>query len=154
MKSSHDRLLQLIALFKLLKAALLIVVGVGALKLVHKDLAAAVEHWVELLGLDPDNHYIDRVLEKAATITPDKIKELGLGSVVYAGFFLTEGIGLWFGKRWAEWLTVIITGSLIPFEIYEIYRHPAPVKIAVLVLNIAVVAYLVYRIRDKNSDLM
>lgn len=150
MKASHSRLLRLIALFKLVKAALLIAVGVGALKLLHKDVAGAVEHWVELLGLDPNNHYIDTALEKASNLTPDKIKELGLGSMVYAGLFLTEGIGLWLEKRWAEWLTVIITSSLVPIEIYEIYRHPTAIKIAVLLINIAIVAYLLYRIRDKR----
>ena len=59
---SHSRLLRLIALFKLVKAALLIAVGVGALNLLHKDVAGAVEQWVELLRLDPNNHYIDFVL--------------------------------------------------------------------------------------------
>jgi uncharacterized membrane protein (DUF2068 family) len=140
----------LIALFKLVKAALLIAVGVGALKLLHKDVAGAVEHWVELLRLDPNNHYIDTALEKASNLTPDKIKELGLGSMIYAGLFLTEGIGLWLEKNWAEWLTVIITSSLIPIELYEIYRNPTPVKIAVLLINVAIVAYLVYRIRQKR----
>jgi uncharacterized membrane protein (DUF2068 family) len=149
-KASHSRLLRLIALFKLVKAALLIAVGVGALKLVHKDVAAAVEHWVELLRLDPNNHYIDSALEKASNLTPDKIKELGLGSMIYAALFLTEGIGLWLEKNWAEWLTVIITSSLIPIELYEIYRNPTPVKIAVLLINVAIVAYLVYRIRHKR----
>jgi len=143
-------LLRLIALFRLLKAALLIAVGVGALKLLHKDVAGALEHWVELLKLDSNNHYIDTALEKASNITPDKIKELGLESMIYAGLFLTEGIGLWLEKRRAEWLTVVITSSLIPVESYEIYRHPTPAKIAVLI-NGAIVAYLVYRIRLKNS---
>jgi uncharacterized membrane protein (DUF2068 family) len=149
-KASHSRLLRLIALFKLVKAALLIALGVGALKLLHKDVAGAVEDWVELLRLDPNNHYIDTALEKASNLTPDKIKELGLGSMVYAGLFLTEGIGLWLEKRWAEWLTVVITSSLIPIEIYEIYRHPTAIKIAVLLINIAIVAYLLHRIRDKR----
>jgi uncharacterized membrane protein (DUF2068 family) len=149
-KTSHGRLLRLIALFKLLKAALLIAVGVGALKLLHKDVAGAVEHWVELLRLDPNNHYIDIALEKASNLTPDKIKQLGLGSMIYAGLFLTEGIGLWLEKRWAEWLTINITSSLIPFEIYEIYRHPTAIKIVVLVINVAIVAYLFYRIRGKR----
>jgi uncharacterized membrane protein (DUF2068 family) len=143
-------LLRLIALFKLVKAALLIAVGVGALKLIHKDVAGAVEHWVELLRLDPNNHYIDTALEKASNLTPDKIKQLGLGSMIYAGLFLTEGIGLWLEQRWAEWLTVIITSSLIPIEIYEIYRHPTAIKFAVLLINIAIVAYLLYRIRGKR----
>src|ERR1700722_7540500 len=147
MKSSHKGLLRLIAVFKVLKASILIALGVGALKLLHKDVAGTVEHWVEFLRLDPSNHYIDAALEKVSNIKPDKIKELGLGSMVYAGLFLTEGIGLWREKRWAEWFTVIITSSLVPIEIYEIHHHPTPVKIAVLLINIAIVAYLVYRIR-------
>ena len=150
MKNSQSGLIRLIAIFKLLKASLLIVVGVGALNLLHKDVAGAVEQWVELLRLDPNNHYIDFVLEKASNLTPDKIKQLGLGSMIYAGLFLTEGIGLWLEKRWAEWLIVVITSSLIPIEIYEIYRHPTAIKIAVLLINIAIVAYLLYRIRGKR----
>ena len=149
-KSSHSRWLRLIALFKLLKAALLIAVGIGALKLLHKDVAGAVEHWVESLRLDPNNHYIDIALERASNLKPDEIKQLGLGSMLYAGLFLTEGIGLWLEKRWAEWLTLIITSSLIPFEIYEIYRHTTAIKIAVLLINVAIVAYLFYRIRGKT----
>jgi uncharacterized membrane protein (DUF2068 family) len=94
MKSSHKGLLRLIAVFKLVKASVLIALGVGALKLLHKDVAGAAEHWIELLRLDPSNHYVDAALEKVSNITPDKIKELGLGSMVYAGLFLTEGIGL------------------------------------------------------------
>jgi uncharacterized membrane protein (DUF2068 family) len=150
--SSSSKLLRLIALFKLLKAAVLIALGVGALKLLHKDVAGAIEHWVELLKLDPSNYYIDAALEKVSRVTPDKIKELGLGSLIYAGLFSTEGIGLWLEKGWAEWLTVVITSSLVPIEIYEIYRHPTAIKIGVLLINIAIVAYLGYRIRNKRMS--
>jgi uncharacterized membrane protein (DUF2068 family) len=148
--SSRTGVLRLIAVFKLLKATLLVAVGLGALKLVHKDTGDVVQHWVELFRLDPNNHYVDTALEKASRLTPGKIKELGLGSLLYAGLFLTEGIGLWLEKRWAEWLTVIITSSLIPIEIYEIFHHTTPVKIFVLLINIAIVTYLVYRIRNKR----
>jgi uncharacterized membrane protein (DUF2068 family) len=147
-------MLRLIALFKLFKAALLIVAGLGALKLIHRDIAALVERWVEILRLDPHGRYIAMLLEKASNIAPNKIAALGMGSLIYAGLFLTEGVGLWLQKRWAEWLTVIITSSLVPIEVYEIYRHPTLVKIAVLLLNIAIVVYLIYRIRNgRNRNL-
>ncbi len=126
---------------------MLIGAGVGALTLLHKDVASAVEHWVAMLGLDPGNQYVYRALRKTANLTPNKIKGLGIGSLIYAGLFLTEGIGLWLEKRWAEWFTVIITGSLLPVEVYEIYRHPTLIKVLVLIINIAVVIYLIYRIR-------
>jgi uncharacterized membrane protein (DUF2068 family) len=92
------------------------------------------------------------MLERAANLTPNNIKGLGIVSFIYAGLFLTEGIGLWLVKRWAEWFTVIITSSLVPLEVYEIYRHPSPIKILVLVINIAVVGYLLYRIRTDRSS--
>ena len=151
MKKSGDHLIRLIAVFKLLKAALLVAVGVGALKLLHKDLGAVVEHWIEMLRLDPGSRFVDVALAKASNVSPKQIEKLGVGSFVYAALFLTEGIGLWLRKRWAEWLTVIITSSLVPIEIYEIYRHPGWVKVAVLVVNVAVVVYLVHHIRSEPN---
>ena len=150
-KSSNDNMvIRLIALFKLLKAALLIAVGLSALHLLHKDMASVAEHWVKRLGLDPGNRYVGTALQKFAHLTPQKIKSLGVVSFIYAALFLTEGIGLWMVKRWAEWFSVIITTSLVPVEVYEIYRHASAIKCLVLVANIAVVLYLIHRIRNER----
>jgi uncharacterized membrane protein (DUF2068 family) len=146
MNSSHAGWIRLIAVLKLLKAAALIVAGVGILKLIHKDIGTELEQWVARLGFDPGSRFVSYAIEKATHLSPHRIKELGLASFAYAPLFLTEGIGLWLLKRWAEWFTVVITGSLLPVEVYEIYRHPTAVKILVLVVNLAVVAYLLYRI--------
>ena len=146
MPSSRNRLLRLVAAFKLLKAALLIVGGIGLLKLMHRDVATELDHWIVRLGLDPGSRYVSQALEKATNLSPNKIKDLGLTSFVYAALFLTEGIGLWLLKRWAEWLTVVITSSLVPLEAYEIHRHPTPLKIIVLLINLAIVGYLLVRI--------
>lgn len=151
-QTSHNGMIRLIAVFKLLKATLLVVVGVCILKLMHNDVATVLDHWVSMLGLDPGSRYVDHALSKAANIPPNKIKDFGVGSFVYAGLFLTEGIGLWLLKRWAEWFTVIITASLIPLEICETYRRHTAGKILVLILNIAVVGYLLYRIRRDSSE--
>jgi uncharacterized membrane protein (DUF2068 family) len=148
-KSYDNRLVRLIALFKLLKAVLLIAVGMSALHLLHQDVASVAEHWIKTLGLNPGNRYVGRALQKFASLTPQKIKSLGAVSFIYAGLFLTEGVGLWMVKRWAEWFSVIITTSLVPIEIYEIYRHPNAIKCLVLIANIAAVVYLVYRIRKE-----
>ncbi len=147
--SSHNTVLRLIAVFKLFKAALLIIVAVGALNLLHRDVGETVQHWVEASGLNPNGRFITTAIEKASSLSPERIKALSLGSIVYAALFLTEGIGLWLLKRWAEWFTTIITSSLVPVEIYEIHRHPTPLKFAVLVINVVIVAYLILRIRGK-----
>jgi uncharacterized membrane protein (DUF2068 family) len=149
MKSSDRTVLRLIALFKLIKAALLVAIGVGALKLLHRDMASSLEHWVSMSGFDPGNRWVYKGLQKATNLTPNKLKDLGIVSFIYAGLFLVEGTGLWLLKPWAEWFTIIITSSLVPVEIYELYRHPTASKVLVLIINIAVVAYLVYRIRTR-----
>ena len=151
MKSSEDRLIRLIAVFKFLKAASLIALGVGAFRLLHRDLGGVLDHWIRALRFDPGQHYLDIALAKASDVTPDQIRKVGVGSFIYAALFLTEGTGLWLRKRWAERLTVIITSSLVPVEIYEICRHPSWVKVVVLALNVAIVVYLIYHMRSRKD---
>jgi uncharacterized membrane protein (DUF2068 family) len=156
MKSSQDGLLRLIAIFKFVKAALLIALGIGLFRLLHKDLGDVLMHWCEALRLDPGHRFVDAVIEKAGHIGPRQVKQLGLGSFFYAALFLAEGTGLWLRKRWGEWLTVIITSSLVPVELYEIYRHATYPKAAALALNLAIVLYLIHHMRatasTQNSD--
>jgi uncharacterized membrane protein (DUF2068 family) len=152
MKSSEGRLLRLIALFKFFKACILIVTGIGILKLMHNDAATTLDHWFAIMGLAPGNRFVDHALRDAANIPPNRIKDIGLGSFVYAALFLTEGIGLWMLKHWAEWFTFVITASLVPLEVWEIHRHTTIAKILVLIINIAVVAYLLYRIRKEGPE--
>lgn len=151
MKTSQTRVVRLIALFKLLKGVLLIAVGVAALKLVHTDITSLVESWVAVLGLDQNSRFVGRALLTAAALTPNRVRDLIVGSFLYGGLFLTEGIGLWLLKRWAMWFTVIITGSFLPVEIYELARHPSAGKVGILVINLALVGYLIRRIRDGRS---
>jgi uncharacterized membrane protein (DUF2068 family) len=147
---SDTRLIRLIALFKLLKAVLLIAVGLGALHLLHSDISSVLAHWVKMFGLNPGGRYLDKMLQQAVALTPNAIRGLGVGSFIYAGLFLTEGIGLWLLKRWAEWFTIIVTSSLVPVEVYELYRHPTAFKVLVLIINVAVVGFLLYRIRANT----
>jgi uncharacterized membrane protein (DUF2068 family) len=152
MKTSDTKVLRLIAIFKLLKAALLIAVGVGALRLVHTDVTALLEKWVARFGLNPGSRYVGHAILEAASLTPNRIEDLGVGSFLYAALFLSEGIGLWLMKRWAVWFSTIITSSFLPVEVHEIYRHPTSAKVFVLVINIAVVAFLIYRIRSQRAN--
>ena len=150
MKSSNDKVLRLIAVFKFLKCAALIALGVGAFKLLHKDVGELAEHMVEALRFDTGSRYVVAFLARVSSLRPDQIKKLGLVSFLYAGLFLAEGTGLWLQKRWGEWLTVIITGSLVPVEMYEIYRRATWVRVGALIVNVAIVAYLIYTIRSAR----
>ena len=153
MKQQNNILLRLIAVFKLFKALTLIAVGIAALHLGRDgNPVESVAHLVARFGFNPGGHYLDQALAKLANLPPRDFKDLGIGSFVYAALFLTEGVGLWLAKRWAEWFTTIITASLVPLEIYEIAHHPSVTKVVVLLLNLVIVAYLILRIRKERSD--
>lgn len=125
-RSKRDGIIVLIAVFKLVKAALLVAAGVGLIE--------ALKGRIDL------SRFVHAV-------TPFKIELASAGAFAYAALFLVEGTGLLMRKRWAEWLTVVATASLIPFEVYEIVKKVSALRIATLIVNILVVAYLVWRIR-------
>jgi uncharacterized membrane protein (DUF2068 family) len=137
----------LIAAFKLLKGIALIAVGVGALHLLHKDVAAVVDHWINAFRVDPHNRFILWLLAKVPLVDDRKLTELSVGTFIYAAIFLTEGTGLAFHKRWAEYFTIITTASFLPLELYEIIHHATFAKGVALAINIAVVVYLVRELR-------
>lgn len=147
----QGRGLELIAAFKLLKALALLVVGIGALKLLHKDVAAVVEHWINVFRVDPHNHFIDLLLAKVANLDDRRLKELSIGTFIYSAIFFTEGIGLALKKRWAEYFTIITTASFLPLEIYELVRRVGIGRIFALLINLAVVAYLVVELRHSGK---
>ncbi|HSR05632.1 MAG TPA: DUF2127 domain-containing protein [Bryobacteraceae bacterium] len=139
-----------IAIFKLFKGVLLLLVGIGALRFLHRDVGEVVSHWVAVLGVDPDNRYIHRLLSRAFAVSPKQLKEASVGTFIYAGLLLTEGTGLLLRKRWAEYFTIITTAGLIPLEMYEVHRHPTATKIVVLLINAAIVIYLIARVRRND----
>ena len=139
-----------IAIFKLVKCALLIVVGIGAIRLLHRDVGEVVEHWINVLRVDPDNRFLHKIITKILAVTPHQLEALSIGTFFYAALLGTEGIGLLLRKPWAEYFTVITTGVFIPLEIYEIAKHVSIAKIIVFLVNVAIVVYLILRIRSRK----
>lgn len=143
----HPRGLILIGAFKLLKGLALLAVGIAVHMLANRDLVMEAQHWADLFRVDPHNHYLNVLLEKLTNVDHHKLRALSLGTFIYSALFLTEGVGLFLRKRWAEFLTVISTAALIPLEVYELFHQPTFTKAFLLLVNIAVVAYLIFEIR-------
>jgi len=134
----------------MLKAAALIAIGFGAIHFLHRDLAAAVVHWTQVLGVDPDNRFVHGLLERIFRVTPKQLKALSIGTFLYAALFATEGIGLLMRKRWAEYFTIVTTTLLIPLEVYEVVHKFTPGKVVVVIVNVLIVWYLVLRVRAER----
>jgi uncharacterized membrane protein (DUF2068 family) len=150
-RSHGDATLLAIAIFKFVKGAVLLALTCGAMSLFHKDVAAVVEHWLDQLRIDPDNRYIGALLAKLDLVHTKELKQLSALGAGYSALFLTEGTGLLFRQRWAEWLTIVATTSFIPLEVYELVKEFTAVRLLLLVGNCAIVSYLVYHVRQKHS---
>ncbi len=134
--------LTLIAIGKLIKVVALTSIGVAALFIAHQDPPEVLIEWANTIGVAPGNRWLHGLVEKVAPVDAKELDAVGVGSFVYASVFAVEGVGLWMQKKWAEYLTVIVTISFIPIEIYEIAHQVSAPKIVALCFNVAVVIYL------------
>src|SRR5215470_5223063 len=149
-KKKHRGLMAIAAL-KLVEGTALLALGFGLLHFLKRKLAKDIPHWIDLLRGDPHSRYLSWVLEKVSKVDEHRLRELSVGTFSYSGIFLCEGVGLAYGKRWAEWLTIGTTALPMPLEVYEIFKHFTLPKLAVFVVNIVVVAYLVRELKRKNG---
>jgi uncharacterized membrane protein (DUF2068 family) len=145
-----DVIIRLIALLKLAKALALIAIGIGALSLRHDHAGSWVSEWIAALTIDPHGTYIDRLLARISSLDAHQLREIGIGSLIYAAVFIIEGIGLMLRRMWAEVMTVIVTTSFIPLEIYELAEHRSLAKAVVIAVNLLVVLYLLRRLRRER----
>ena len=150
--ASRGVTLRAIAVFKLVKATLLVVVGLGALSMTKKSVAIVAARWLSAFALKGGERFVSRFAAWLSEARPSRLGVVGIVAFVYAALYATEGTGLWLKKRWAEYLTVVATGSFVPFEIYELAERFTAVRVSALVINVAVFAYLVYHLRKTLRE--
>jgi uncharacterized membrane protein (DUF2068 family) len=146
--------LRLIAAFKFVKAAALLVVGLGAIRLLSQEASDRAQDWLEALALNTGHKLAASAADRALTFLdagPTRLRELALGAFLYAGVFIVEGVGLARARRWAEYLTVGVTVSFLPFELVALANRWTWPRAGTLVLNIAVVAYLIAMLRRDRG---
>jgi uncharacterized membrane protein (DUF2068 family) len=136
--------LRAVALFEAAKGVLVLVAGFGLARLVHRDVQQAAEELVDRLHLNPAKHYPRIFIDLAANLSDAQLWALAALAAVYAALRLTEAYGLWFGRRWGEWIAAVSGGVYVPVEIYELARGASWIKLGALLLNAAVVGYMCY----------
>jgi uncharacterized membrane protein (DUF2068 family) len=140
-----------IGIFKLVKSALLLGLGVGLVYGRDRDLGQVASHWINTLWIG--RHFVDNLLSKLSAIDERTLRDVAAGSFVYSALLLVEGIGLCRRKRWAEYLTVAITASLLPFEIYELFHHVTAIGVFITVVNTCILWYLLRQLtRDHRHE--
>ncbi len=146
-----DRLLPWIAAERTVRAVLLAAVGIVLLTHVHENWARDVTDLTHKLGLNPKSNWVQRILHDATRLNANTAFLFGSVALAYAALEGTEAYGLWKRRRWAEWLTVLATSLLLVPEVWALTKSATVLKLGALVVNVAVVAYLIGRLRSSSS---
>jgi len=145
----HNTFLVLIAAYKLVQALLFAALGVGALRLLHKDVGDEIATLIDHLRFNPESRFVNFILEKAELFNDPLLRRIGAAAFSYAALSLAEGIGLYLEKVWAEYLTLVITGSFLPWEIFEVFRKVTAIRISLLTINLFVFIYLFKLVSER-----
>jgi uncharacterized membrane protein (DUF2068 family) len=150
MGGEHDAFIKVIIVERIVKAVVLVALGIGLIVAGNKGwLDSWADNAENQLNLEVGRGIIMQLLLKALVYVAafSHINVIAVSAIAYAALEATEGVGLAMRRRWAEYLTVIATGILIPYEAYEVVIHPTLFKVGALLLNVGVVGYLAYRKR-------
>jgi uncharacterized membrane protein (DUF2068 family) len=142
--------LRFIAAVKMLKGVVLAGVALGLFSIVHRDLDTLAKQFIEFMRISPENHYAKLLLEKAGVVEPHSILKAGIVTAFYAAILLSEGIGLWIGAPWAEYVVIVTTGAFVPEEILTMVREPNLTKGIMIVANAAILIYVIYFVWKKR----
>ncbi|MGA2569369.1 MAG: DUF2127 domain-containing protein [Terracidiphilus sp.] len=145
----HNRLLVLIALYKFLHALVYIAIGVGALHLLHKDVADQIDLLARHFRFDPESRLVNFLLDKASLLNDPVLRRIGFVAYSYAAITMAEAIGLYLEQAWAEYLTLVITGSFLPWELFEVFRRITWFRVSLFTINLLVFAYLLRIVLER-----
>ena len=150
----HNRWLMLIAAYKFVLALVFVAVGVGALRLLHKDIGDLLAKMADHLRFNPESRFVNFILDKASLLDDPLLRRIGAAAFCYAGLGMLEGIGLYLEKIWGEYLTLAVTASFLPWELFEVFRRVTWIRAGLLVVNAMVFFYLLKLVtrRGKRTD--
>ena len=143
--------LLLIGLFKLGKSIFFFFVGLGALHLVHHGLMDEALRLAGEVRRFDEGRLASLLMEKMSLIDPRWLRRAEFFSFAYSALALTEGIGLTMQKVWAEYLTLSLTVMFLPWELWELAKRPTSVRFGLLLINLLVLAYLLWILDRKKQ---
>jgi len=141
--------LRAIAAFETVKGLAAIAASIGLVSLVHHDLRHLAYALIGHYHLDPDAHWPKVLLADVDWLSNANLRNLVLGAWAYAAVRIAEGYGLWRDRAWAEWLAALSGSLYLPFEANHLIAFPTAINGAVLLGNLGVVVYMVWRLRRR-----
>ncbi len=139
-------------MFEFFKGTFVVVMGVCALALVHKDVWLYAESLLALLHINTDRRSAQLFLDFADSVTDARLWAAARIAFAYAALRFTEAYGLWRGRTWAEWVALVSGAALLPLEVRELLRGLTVLRCALFIGNVAVVLYMLYVILANRRE--
>jgi uncharacterized membrane protein (DUF2068 family) len=146
----RDRLLPWIAAERAFRTVVLLAVGIALVSHPHANWASDVSHLAQRLGLDPKDNWVQRIMSDVGKIHAHQDLVFGVAAIAYGVLEGVEAYGLFTRRRWGEWLTVVATSLLFVPEVWELTKSATVLKVGAVVVNLAIVGYLVWRLRGRQ----
>ncbi len=150
MSSVAHKFLRPIAVFEAFKGAIVLIAGFGLLSFLDRDNEVYAEQIIRHLHLDPAAHYPQIFIMAMARLEDSHLWALAGFAALYAAFRFVEAYGLWYARRWAEWLAALGGAVYVPIEIYELVHRVTWLRIGALVVNLLVVAYMIWLLTESQ----
>ena len=150
----HRKGLRTVATIEFAKGVLVMLATLGFVEIIRKDidLEDAAQNLLYALHIDPDRRLSHMLVHAAGRMmNADVATVLGI-ALVYVTLRFVESYGLWRQRVWAEWLAIISGAIYLPYELYNLIRRPTTVHWVILLINIAVVAYVAWVRWDEISS--
>ena len=144
--------LRAIAIFEATKGFAALAGLIGVLDLLHRDVRAMAMALIGRFGLDPEAHYPSLLLHYADLLPETDVHLLFMLGAAYIALRWIEAAGLWLGKAWGEYLGALSGGIYIPFELLHLIHAPSLMNALIVLLNVAIVGYLVYVLWQRQSN--
>jgi uncharacterized membrane protein (DUF2068 family) len=151
-RDAQAKVLRAVASVELTKGLVVLLAAFGALSLVHRDAWDVAFSLLHLLHINHQHHYAQVFLELANGVTDRTLLLVAAGAATYSSMRFVEAYGLWRQRAWAEWFAFVSGAIYLPFEVHELYRRPTLIKVVILVVNLAIVLYMLYlRLTDRGQ---
>jgi uncharacterized membrane protein (DUF2068 family) len=134
--------LRSVAVFEAAKGMLVLLLGLGLLRFLHKNLEDIAEQIIRFLHASPGGHLSNLFITAAGRTTDKGLWALAAAAMFYAIVRFAEAYGLWNDREWAEWFALLSGAMYLPWEAYSLLRHPHPIKWVILLANLAIVLYM------------
>lgn len=146
------RVLQAVAGIEFFKGVFVVLMGICALLLLHKDAWLYAESLLALFHINTDRRVAQMFLDFADNVTDARLWAAARIAFAYAALRFTEGYGLWKCRTWAEWVAFLSGMLLMPLEVRELFRGVTLIRCTLLIGNVAIVLYMLYIILSNRRE--